>query len=342
MNSRADAISHPFAAPEPGAALEVAPGVLWLRIPLRMPPGHVNALALDDGDGWTVIDPGLDTPAARELWTGILSGPLAGRPVRRILVTHHHPDHIGLAAWFAGRGAELVMTRTAFLLARMLMLEDPEPALAAQIAWWRRAGLDDAAIARRSAARHWTFRDVCGLLPATHTRIAEGGTIRMGGRDWLIHTGDGHAPEHATFWSGDLVIGGDQLLPGISPNLGTWATEPDADPVAEWLASCTRLAEFARDDQLVLPGHKLPYRGLPFRLSQMQAQHAAALDRLAAFLTEPRRAVDCFAALFARPIDEGEFGLALAEALGHLNHLTATGRARAEIAPDGAWLWQRT
>lgn len=342
MNHRADAISHPFAAPDPGVAREIAPGILWLRVPLGMPPGHVNALALDDGDGWTVIDPGLDTPAGRDLWTAILAGPLSGRPVRRVLVTHHHPDHVGLAAWFTERGAELVMTRTAFLLARMLMLDGPETSLSAQVAWWRRCGLSPEEIARRSAGRHWTFREVAGLLPATYTRIEDGQTLRLAGRDWLVRTGDGHAPEHATLWSGDLVIAGDQLLPGISPNLGTWATEPDADPVAEWLASCARLAGFATDTQLVLPGHKLPYRGLPHRLAQMQAQHAAALDRLEGYLTEPRRAVDCFGALYARPIGEGEFGLALAEALGHLNHLAATGRAQVVIAPDGAWLWQRT
>lgn len=327
--------------PAPGQPVEIAPGLIWLRLPLNMRPDHVNALVLDDGDGWTVVDPGLDTPDLRALWDHVLAGPLAGRPVRRVVVTHHHPDHVGLAARLAADGAEIAMPRTAWLLARMLTLDVQEKASDAAVAFWRRAGLPAAEIARRRAERPYNFADMVGLLPPTYTRLTEGATIRMAGADWTIRMGDGHAPEHATFWSGDIVIGGDQVLPTISPNLGVWPTEPEADPVGEWLASCARLAAHARDDQLVLPGHGLPYRGLPFRLRQMIGHHEAALDRLAATLDRPVVALDCFGALFARPIGAAEFGLALAETVGHLNRLRQEGRVTRQLSPDGAWLWQR-
>lgn len=161
--------------------------------------------------------------------------------------------------------------------------------------------------------------------------MRDGDRLRLGGRDWRVWTGNGHAAEHLTLWSedDDLVIAGDQLLPGISPNLGVYATEPGANPVAEWLESCDRFAALAEDRHLVLPGHKLPYTGLPARLVQLAENHRTALDRLAASLAErPRTAADCFDLLYRRRIGEGEYGLALAEAIAHVNALAAAGRIR--------------
>ena len=155
--------------------------------------------------------------------------------------------------------------------------------------------------------------------------------------------GNGHAPEHLTLWSQDdnLVISGDQILPSISSNIGVYATEPEADPVADWMEACERLSQFARDDQLVLGGHKLPFTGLPTRMRQLIDNHHGALERLTSHLTEPRVAGECFPALFKRPIGKGEYGLALVEAIAHLNHLYHLGVVSRERRADGAWLWQR-
>ncbi len=340
-----DGIRHPFnTPPEPGRAVEVAPGVLWLRLPLPMALDHVNVYALDEGDGWTLIDTGFDTGRTRGLWDEILAGPLAGRPVRRVVATHHHPDHIGLAGWFQTEyGAELWTTRTAWLFARMLVLDEQERPSPESIAFWRAAGMDADLLAQRAEERPFNFADVVAPLPLGFHRLREGQSLRMGGRNWTVRMGNGHAPEHATFWSRDdnLVIGGDQLLPGISANLGVYATEPEADPISEWLESCTRLAQFARPDQQVLPGHKLPFSGLPMRLRQMAENHHSALARLERHLDRPRRAAECFPPLFKRAIDPGIYGLALVEAVAHLNHLHQKGRVRRWRAEDGAWLWQR-
>ena len=337
-------IRTPFAAPpDEGAAIAVAPGIWWMRLPLPMRLDHVNVYALEDGDGWTVIDTGFDSRRGRAIWSRLLEGPLAGRPVRRVVCTHHHPDHVGLAGWLmAEQGASLAMSRTAWLTARMLVLDDqPRPAPQA-LAFWTRAGMPAEMVAKRAAERPFNFADVVHPLPPGFTRLAEGDTIAMGGRRWRVAMGHGHAPCHATFWSLDdaLVIGGDQLLPSISPNLGVYPTEPDADPVGEWLESCARMAELARPDQLVLPGHKLPFTGLPFRLEQLIGNHHAALDRLAAALAQgPRHAVGCFDILYRRAIAEGEFGLALVEAVAHLNRLHRDGRARPVGESAGAVLW---
>ncbi len=327
--------------PVSGDCIEVAEGVLWFRIPLPMALDHVNVYAVDDGDGWTVIDTGLDTRKTRGIWDSILSGPLGGKPVHRLVVTHHHPDHVGLAGWFVEQGAELAMPRVAWLTARMLTLDEQPTHPARTLDFYKRNGMDDEVLAKRSAERPFNFADAVTPLPLGFTRLSEGDTITMGGRTWDVRMGNGHAPEHATFWSRDdnLVIGGDQLLPSISPNIGVYPTEPEADPLAEWIESCERLGQYAADDHLILGGHKLPYTGLPLRLIQMEENHHSALDRLVKHLAEPRKGGDCFAPLFKRKIGPETYGLAFVEAVAHLNHLLFQGRATRQMDDNGVWWW---
>ena len=302
---------------------------------------HVNVYALDDGNGWTIIDTGFDSCKTREIWNDLLTRPLAGKPVTRVIGTHHHPDHIGLAGWFQEAGAELAMPRTAWLMARMLTLDNQPTYPSEAIEFYKRAGMADDMLAKRHIDRPFNFADCVHRIPLGFTRLQEGGTIKMGGRTWTIRMGNGHAPEHATFWSEDdnLVIGGDQLLPSISPNIGVHPTEPNADPLAEWLDACKRLTPFARADHLVLGGHKLPFTGLPKRMEQLIDNHYGALTRLKIHIGEPRRAGDCFKPLFKREISEDIYGLALAEALAHLNHLHQSGQATRELR-DGAYWFQ--
>lgn len=333
-------ITFPFSAPPAeGEATEVAEGILWMRLPLPMALDHVNVYALDDGVGWTLIDTGLDSRRGRELWDRLLAGPLGGRPVHRVVVTHHHPDHVGLAGWFQARGAELLMTRTAWLYARMLTLDEQVTPSGESLLFYRRAGMPKAMLAERERDRPFNFCDVVHPMPVGFSGLVEGQTLSMAGRDWTIRLGSGHAPDHATFWSGDLVIGGDQLLPGISANIGVYPTEPNANPLADWLASCRRFQDHAHDDQMILPGHKLPFRGLPLRLHQMIENHEAALARLWDDLRRPMTAHECFATLFKREIGAGEYGLALVEAVAHLNHLLQAGRVTRELGAEGEWIW---
>ncbi|MGY6547694.1 MAG: MBL fold metallo-hydrolase [Roseinatronobacter sp.] len=337
-------VRHPFERPpDEGCILEIADGVLWARLPLPMALDHVNVYILDDGDGWTVFDTGLDTSRNRGIWVKLLAGPLRGKQVRRVVVSHHHPDHIGLAGWFQGDAVPLFASRTAWLMARMLVLDVQDRPLPETLAFWRRAGMDPAVFAARIQARPFNFCDTVAPLRLGFHQLREGDTLRAGGRIWDVRLGQGHAPDHVTLWSRDcpLVLGGDQFLPGISPNLGVYATEPEADPVADWLDSCARFLTVARSDHLVLPGHKLPFTGLPDRLQQKIDNHRSALVRLLAHLSVPRRATDCFAPLFRREVTPDTYTLALGEAVAHLNHLVATGRAQCVDGPEGAALWQR-
>ena len=345
MDGSIEGLRYPWdTPPERGEAIEVAEGVLWMRLPLPMKLDHVNIYALDDGDGWTVIDTGFASNLSRDIWTALLAGPLAGKPVHRVIVTHHHPDHVGLAGWFqSDHGAELVTTRTAWLFSRMLMLDKQETLPEETLAFYRSGGMDAEIYNKRVTEKPFNFADVVAPMPLGYTRIKQDDVIRIGGRDWDVHIGNGHAPEHATFWSRDdaLVLSGDQILPSISPNIGVYATEPMADPVSDWIEACERLSTLARPDHMVFGGHKLPFTGLPFRMRQLIDNHHGALDRLLEALDTPKTAADCFMPIFKRRIGDGEYGLALVEAIAHVSHLHQAGHVTRTRRDDGAWTYQR-
>jgi glyoxylase-like metal-dependent hydrolase (beta-lactamase superfamily II) len=332
------------APPAEGEAFEVAQGILWLRLPLPMALDHVNIYAIADGDGWCIVDTGMHTKRSVGIWEKILEGPLQGRPVTRVLVTHHHPDHVGMAGWLqTHHGAELLTSQIAWFYARMLTLDVQREFPPETLKFFREAGVTGELLAKRQEAGPRNFADMVHAMPQGYRRLQECQTIRIGHRTWDIRRGDGHAPEHLMLWSRDdaVVISGDQVLPGISSNVGVYVTEPEADPMEDWLASCDALQEHARDDQLVLPGHKLPFYGLPTRLKQLADGQRAVLERLVEHLETPRTATDCFPVLFRRQVGMAEHSLALGEAVAHLNHLYFRDRLTRETGPDGAFLWRK-
>ena len=339
--SVAPALTFPWEEPPgPGEATEVAEGILWLRLPLPMALDHVNVYALDEGDHWTIVDTGMDLSSSREAWGKLLDGPLAGKPVGRVVLTHHHPDHVGLLGWFAERGAEIWATRLAWTLARMLQLDHQEVPPPQQIALRRLAGMPEDALRAFAKETPFNFSRCTAPIPLGYRAISDGTGLRMGGRDWRVHFGHGHAPDHATFWTDDLILAGDQIIPGISSNIGVYPSEPDANPLAEWLESCHRLRAMA-GGQLVLPGHKLPFRGAAFRLTQLIENHESALARIIEALADgPRTAAQLFTPVFKREITGSQYGLALAESVAHMNYLHQTGLVRRQTV-DGVWHFDR-
>ena len=192
-------------------------------------------------------------------------------------------------------------------------------------------------------ARPFNFGDGVSPLDNGFIRISENETITINGLDWTVSMGNGHAPEHATFWSKELnmVLAGDQVLPGISSNLGVYPTEPNADTVGDWINSCKKFLELASDEHVVLPGHGRPFSGLPRRLVQLIENHEAALKRMKEALeAEPKTAVELFKTIFKRDINKREYMLALHEAVGHVNHLYKTGLVNRNIRQDGAFIYE--
>lgn len=330
----------------PNEPTEIAPGVFSAVVPVPFPPGGVGVYALadriDGADAWTIVDTGLRS--AQDAWRELLAGPLAGRPIRRVIVTHHHPDHIGLAGWMQAEfGAELWTTRTAWLYARMMQLDAPTAPHPETERFYRRCGYDADQLERQRLRGRVGFAQMVAPLPPGYRRLKEDDELTIGGRRWRVLIGDGHAPEHALLYCAEdeILIAGDQILPKISPNIGVYPNEPDADPLGDWLASSEALAARLHDDILVLPGHGSPFFGAATRLQAVVAEHEAALGRLEGHLETPRRVVDCFSALYERSIGPSAEGLATVETLAHLNRLAAEGRATRRLEEDGALYWRR-
>ena len=340
-------LTYPFGSAEPGAGetMRVASGVNWVRLKIPGPLRHVNCYLIDDaddrGEGVALVDTGMNTADARDAWKALAKGAMAGVRVTRMIGTHMHPDHIGLAGWMcAHHGAPLVMTRGEWLTARMLTADAREAVPGEMIAFWRAAGWSEDQIAH-ACERGWSgFRRIVTPMPLGYTRIQDGETLRIGKTDWRVVTGSGHSPEHACLLdeAGGVLIAGDQVLPRISPNVSLGVTEPGADPLGEWLESIAKLKGLPAD-LLVLPGHGDPFTGLHTRLDAMDREHRERLDELETFLAEPRRAVDCFGRLFRRAIGQDMLGMATGEALAHLRRLEVEGRARREDC-NGVWWWR--
>ena len=334
-------LTYPFpAVPGAGEAVTVAPGVLWLRLPLPMALDHINVYALEDGDGWTLVDTGLNTAASIAAWEAAL----AGRPVTRVICTHMHPDHIGLAGWLCERfAAPLLMTRLEYVTARMLIADTGQPAPEDGAVFYRAAGWSEDQIA--GYRKHFGgFGKAVRPLPTALTRMVEGEVLTIGDDRWRVVIGEGHSPEHACLWreSDDVLLGGDQILPRISSIVAVWPTEPAADPLGDWLVSLKRMKTVFPETTLVLPSHGEPFTGVQARLDALIRGHETGLKRLERTLTRPCRAVDVFGALFARAIDDGLLGMATGESLAHLNYLARNGRAQVARDADGVDWWTLT
>lgn len=329
--------------PEPGVPERIADGVWWVRFRMPMSLDHINLWLLEDDDGWTVVDTCLNLPEARDTWQGLFDGFMAGKPVVRVICTHMHPDHVGLAGWIVEQhGCELWMSREEFLMCRALVADTGREAPAVALDFYRRAGYTEDNLAQYSK-RFGFFGKAVYTLPDSFRRLVDRQTLTIGGRYWQVIVGSGHSPEHACLYCPELklMIAGDQVLPRISPNVSVFPTEPEGDPLKDWLRSGARIRETLPDDLLVLPSHEAPFYGLHVRLSQLLEGHNRDLDRLYDFLEQPRRAVDCFPALFNREIDGQSLGLATGETLAHLNCLLYRRRARRTRGSDGVHWYEQ-
>jgi glyoxylase-like metal-dependent hydrolase (beta-lactamase superfamily II) len=294
---------------------------------------------LEDGDGVALVDTGIDLPASRAGWEALFAAPLAGRRVTRIICTHFHADHIGLAGWLTERfGVPLWMTRAEWLFARMLTTDIRDAPPREAIAYWRAAGWSEERIEAEAAKGWGRFAAMVTPVPVSFVRMQDGDWLRIGARSWRVVVGSGHCPEHACLVddAGGVMIAGDQVLPRITSNVSLSLSEPEADPLGDWLTSIEKLGHLPAD-LLVLPSHGEPFTGLHTRLDALAHGHRDRLDALHAHLAEPRRAVDCFTVLFGRAIDDSLIGLATGEALAHLRRLEVEGRAARDVRDGVHW-----
>ncbi len=351
-------LSYPLGdhLPQLGQTTEVAPGIFWLRMGLPFALDHINLWLLRDRqpdpldpgtmrEGWTVVDCGIDNPATREAWQQVEAQAMQDLPVLRVIVTHMHPDHMGLAHWLCERWqAPLWMGITEYQ--------------AAKLACHIQSGLGSASALRFFAQHGWNreedlatvqrhmnhYAEMVPAVPATHVRLLDGLSLRIGDRTWQCMSGLGHSPDHMALWceTDRLFISGDMLLPSISSNISVYHQEPEADPLAWFLQSLAQMQTTLPDDCLVLPSHGRPFLGAHTRVNQLQTHHAERLSELLQACTaQACSAHDALPVLFKRPLNQQQMAFAMGEAVAHLHALWHAGKVQRRLdAIDGIYRFQ--
>lgn len=351
MNPDEQKLVYPFGdtLPEPAQPMSVADGLRWVRMPLPFALDHINLWLLrdriDGREGWTVVDCGVARPEVQALWERIFEESLEGLPILRVVVTHMHPDHVGLAGWLCERwNAPLWMTMTDYFTARLWA----RPAAGGREAGWpngesavahfSRHGLRDEDSLEQIRRRANYYPSLVSPVPTSFRRLLHGQTLSIGGREWRVIIGLGHAPEHASLYCDTLgvLISGDMVLPRISTNVSVFDFEPEANPLPLYLSSLRRY-DGLPEDTLVLPSHGKPFRGLHERIAQQHAHHAERLEEVLAACRRPVSAADVVPVLFRRKLDLHQLTFAMGEALAHLHALYFDGRLTRTLDEDGIY-----
>jgi len=339
-------LSYPYGkqqSPSPGSIKKVADGVYWLRMSLPFALDHINLWLLEDGAGWTVIDTGISTNEMRKSWQHVIEQHLNNKSINRVIVTHLHPDHIGLAGWLTEQfDCDLWISQKEYQFCQSIIETTSKIVPDKVINFYRSAGYNEEQL---SIYKHsfGYFAKVVSPLPDTFKQLKDADCLVINNRNWEVVIGSGHSPEHVCLYSADLklLISGDQVLPRITSNISVFPMNPEDNPLADWLHSCASLGNRLPDDVLVLPSHQEPFYGLHHRLATLIDSHELALERLLAYLESPQKAIDCIATMFGRKIGNSELQFAIGEVLAHLNYLIQKGSVSCNKMNDGIYYYSK-
>lgn len=325
MNVARATLAFPIeSAPPAGTTVEIAPGILWTRLPLPYRLDHINVYFIQDDRGWAILDSGIADEGCRAAWESLLSGPLAGARFTKLIVTHDHPDHIGLAGWLCEKfGIPLVTSLSSYLGCINVSLNPGAMEQRAYEEFYRSHGMaEDVSTAVRTLGH--SYLRLVTPLPHTFRRVVHGDMLTIGSRDFEILIGEGHAPEQVMLYCGKdgLFFAADEVMARITPNIGIWAVDPDGDPLDLYMRSLSMLQAMIDPQALVLPGHHLPFRGLHSRCGELARHHRERCDIIIELCrTSPRAVADLVPALFPRLQDMHQLGFAFNEVHAHVNYL---------------------
>ena len=326
--------------PKSGTSHIINEHVRWVRMPLPMSLNHINLWALGQNTNLTLVDTGMHLDDTKNAWQDLINS--EGLTINDVIVTHMHPDHIGMAGWFVENyKTSFSMSRTDYLQCRMLAADTGDYVPHDAIEFYTQAGMTLGQI-ESFTKRFGFFGSIIYPLPHSYSRLKEQDSVIINGIEWLVIDGSGHTLEHLCLFSKELniFISGDQLLPTISSHVGIFPTEPEANPVEDWIYSCHKLIEALPEDVLVLPAHGRPFIGAHKRLRTLIEHHETSLDKLHAAIAKPKRSVDVFDILFKRKIDDSNLIMATGESLGHLNCLIKRNRAKKYLVDGVCWYEQ--
>src|ERR1700720_3641074 len=335
IQSSAEALRYPWENhPGPKEVVEVMPGVLWARLKLPFRLNHVNIYLLADGDGWAMVDSGFGNEESIAAWTALFEGPLAHVKVTRLIVTHSHPDHVGLAGWIVERfNCPLYMSQVEYLQSVYHQNRGTEERRNARRLFSRRHGMDES-LTDSLLSRGQDYLKRVSVLPPSYRRISHGDEISIGTRRFKVITGGGHALDQVMLYcaADKLFLSADQVLSKISPNVSVWAVEPNQNSLGEYLASLASLTTTLPYDLIVLPGHGVPFYGLKTRIKQLADHHGDRGRRVAeACREEPKKSKELVRAGFPKQVrDPPQRGFAAGELIAHVNYMLVEGRLRCE------------
>ncbi|GGG20714.1 MBL fold metallo-hydrolase [Paenibacillus abyssi] len=305
-------------------------GWIQVKVPLPFSLKWVNSYLLPEDDGYTLIDPGLHTAQAVESWKHIFSRyGIRYSDIKQIVLTHHHPDHYGLAGWFQEQtGAPVYMSQLSYNYTQRLWgaHRDFGDALAGIYA---QHGMPDALL-EQIEPHFESFVQMVSPQPSIRP-LELSGIFRLGKLDWqIIHT-PGHANGHLCFYHGASrrIICGDTVLPDITPNVSIMPDE-DEDPLQTFMNSLEALAKY--EVSMAFPGHRNPFPDFAGRIGALLAHHDRRLQLMLDWLERPVTAFEVCELQFGERIKGNIHNLrfAMSETLAHLQHLVKRGQAREE------------
>lgn len=354
MNHLEQELHYPLqdTIPNAGQTIQIAPGVLWIRMGLPFALNHINLWLIEDvyktdagsAHGWTVVDCGINSDATRDAWEILFASHLKGLPIVRVIATHCHPDHVGSADWLCKLWkAPLYMSTGEYAFARMMSAGLPGVDGSAMFPHFRKHGMVTAEMQDKIQERKTYYTRLVPTVPTAYHRLQDGQAITIGQHEWRIITGFGHSPEHVSLYCADLncLIAGDMVLPRISTNVSVFAAEPEANPVKQYLDSLDKYADLP-SDVLVLPSHGKPFTGIHKRIQQLRDHHAERLQEVLAVCVTPMSAHDIVPIMFKRPLDAHQLTFALGEALAHCHYLWFEGKLERRIDADEVYRFSTT
>ncbi len=350
MTTQENQLDYPFAdfLPEPGKKFQVAPGVFWIRMPLPFQLNHINLWLLRDRfegrDGWTAIDCGIGNDETRKLWSRLISKELEGLPIVRVICTHMHPDHLGNAAWLSDQfNCRVWMTLGEYTMGRVVQAGLEGLRGESTVQHMVTHGFAEKEHVDQLKQRGNHFAKMVPEIPFSFRRIVDAERVMINDKAWRVITGFGHSPEHASLYAEEqhVLIAGDMLLPRISTNIGVHVTEPEANPLQQFLSSIDRLSFLAAPGSMVLPSHGRPFQKLQVRVQQLHQHHDDRLNEVRELCVNPTTAADVIPVMFKRKLDTQQMYFAFGEALAHLHYLWYAGDVKRERGPDNVYRFKR-
>jgi len=346
MNELEKQLHYPLGdtLPEPGQAVPVAPGVKWIRMSLPFVLNHINVWLLRDEvngvAGWCIVDCCIHNAGAQAQWESIFENALEGLPVLRVVVTHMHPDHIGLAHWLCKRwNVPLWISATDYQVARWGCTGPTAFGGDRAAGFFAQHGLNSPDMVEQVRARNNYFPSLVPSVPEQYCRLLDGLELQIGTHRWRCISGYGHAPEHiALYCDGlQLLLGGDMMLPRISTNVSVYEQEPEANALRLFLESIDKFLTLP-EQTLVLPSHGKPFTGMHIRIAQLHQHHRDRLaDVIAACRIKPCSAADIIPVLFTRALDLHQTTFAIGESIAHLHALWFDGTLSRTLDEDGVY-----